>query len=65
MRSKHDCAAIIVACGGSAEPVATDATLEDDVVRLFDRAMAPGDGFGPPSSLYPTRATISASTSAS
>lgn len=33
--------------GGSAEPVPTDATREDDVVRLFDRAMAPGDGLDP------------------
>ena len=33
--------------GGSAEPIVTDATLEQDVVRLFDRAMAPGDGFEP------------------
>jgi NAD(P)-dependent dehydrogenase (short-subunit alcohol dehydrogenase family) len=30
--------------GGSAEPVAVDTTREDDVVRLFDRAMSPGDG---------------------
>jgi NAD(P)-dependent dehydrogenase (short-subunit alcohol dehydrogenase family) len=30
----------IVSRGGSAEPVVTDATREDDVVRLFDRAMA-------------------------
>src|SRR5258707_10325119 len=37
----------IVSAGGSAEPVATDATKEQDVVRLFDRAMAPGDGFEP------------------
>jgi NAD(P)-dependent dehydrogenase (short-subunit alcohol dehydrogenase family) len=37
----------IVAAGGSAEPIAADATREDDVVRLFDRAMAPGEGFGP------------------
>jgi hypothetical protein len=37
----------IICAGGSAEPVATDATLEQDVVRLFDRAMAPGDGFEP------------------
>lgn len=33
--------------GGSAEPVAVDTTREDDVVRLFDRAMAPGDGLDP------------------
>jgi NAD(P)-dependent dehydrogenase (short-subunit alcohol dehydrogenase family) len=37
----------IVSSGGSAEPIVTDATLEQDVVRLFDRAMAPGDGFEP------------------
>ena len=34
----------IIAAGGSAEPVQTDATEESDVVRLFDRAMAPGAG---------------------
>lgn len=33
--------------GGSAEPMALDATREDDVVRLFDRAMSPGDGRDP------------------
>lgn len=33
--------------GGSAEPVAVDTTREDDVVRLFDRAVAPGDGRDP------------------
>ena len=38
----------IVSAGGSAEPIATDATREEDVVRLFDRAMAPGAGFEPP-----------------
>ncbi len=37
----------IEAAGGSAEAVATDATDEDQVVRLFDRAMAPGEGFAP------------------
>ncbi len=37
----------IVSAGGSAEPIAMDATRQDDVVRLFDRAMAPGDGFEP------------------
>ncbi len=37
----------IVSAGGSAEPIATDATVEQDVVRLFDRAMAPGNGFEP------------------
>jgi NAD(P)-dependent dehydrogenase (short-subunit alcohol dehydrogenase family) len=33
--------------GGSAEAVAADATKEADVVRLFDRAMAPGEGRDP------------------
>src|SRR5437016_5884250 len=33
--------------GGSAEPVAMDTTREEDVVRLFDRAMSPGDGHDP------------------
>ena len=33
--------------GGSAETAAMDATREDDVVRLFDRAMSPGDGREP------------------
>lgn len=37
----------IVAAGGTAEAVATDTTREDQVIRLFDRAMAPGDGFEP------------------
>src|SRR5712692_10153018 len=37
----------IVSAGGSAEPIAMDATREEDVARLFDRAMAPGDGFAP------------------
>jgi NAD(P)-dependent dehydrogenase (short-subunit alcohol dehydrogenase family) len=37
----------IVAAGGSAEPAVTDATREDDVLRVFDRAMAPGDGLSP------------------
>jgi len=37
----------IRAAGGSAEPLAVDATQEDQVIRLFDRAMAPGDGFEP------------------
>src|SRR3954469_17771320 len=40
-------AAAIVSAGGSAEPVGTDATREEEVVRLFDRVMAPGDGFEP------------------
>ena len=33
--------------GGSAEPVTADTTREDDVIRLFDRAMAPADGREP------------------
>jgi NAD(P)-dependent dehydrogenase (short-subunit alcohol dehydrogenase family) len=33
--------------GGSAEAIAVDTTREDDVVRLFDRAMGPGDGRDP------------------
>jgi NAD(P)-dependent dehydrogenase (short-subunit alcohol dehydrogenase family) len=37
----------IISAGGSAEPIATDATLEQDVVRLFDRAMALGGGLEP------------------
>ena len=36
-----------IAEGGSAEPVTTDVTSESDVVGLFDRAMAPGDGRPP------------------
>jgi len=38
----------IAAAGGSAEPVATDATREEDVIRLFDRAFARGDAAIPP-----------------
>jgi NAD(P)-dependent dehydrogenase (short-subunit alcohol dehydrogenase family) len=34
---------------GSAEPIVVDTTREDDVVRLFDRAMSPGDGREPTS----------------
>ena len=34
----------ILATGGSAEAVAMDATNETDVIKLFDRAMAPGSG---------------------
>jgi NAD(P)-dependent dehydrogenase (short-subunit alcohol dehydrogenase family) len=34
----------IGAAGGSAEAITVDTTREDDVVRLFDRAMSPGDG---------------------
>ncbi len=37
----------IVSSGGSAVPVVTDATSEDDVFALFDRAMKPGAGFDP------------------
>jgi NAD(P)-dependent dehydrogenase (short-subunit alcohol dehydrogenase family) len=37
----------IRATGGSAEPVAMDTTREDDVVRVFDRAMSPGHGREP------------------
>ena len=37
----------IAAAGGSAEPIAMDATRESDVAGLFERAMAPGDGFDP------------------
>jgi NAD(P)-dependent dehydrogenase (short-subunit alcohol dehydrogenase family) len=32
----------IEAAGGSAEPIPTDITQEADVIRLFDRGMAPG-----------------------
>ncbi len=39
--------AAIVAAGGSAEAVVTDATQEADVLRLFDRAMNPGPGKEP------------------
>lgn len=37
----------ITDAGGSAEAVLTDATQEDQVIRLFDRAMAPGQGLAP------------------
>jgi NAD(P)-dependent dehydrogenase (short-subunit alcohol dehydrogenase family) len=37
----------IASAGGSAEPIAIDATRESDVAGLFERAMAPGDGFDP------------------
>ena len=33
--------------GGSAEPVVTDTTREEYVIRLFDRAMSPRAGFDP------------------
>jgi len=37
----------IKANGGSAEPVLTDTAREEEVVRLFDRALAPGAGRDP------------------
>ncbi len=37
----------IAASGGSAEAFVADTTSEADIVALFDRAMAPGDGFAP------------------
>ena len=37
----------IGASGGSAEAIVVDATIEADVIRLFDRAMAPGAGYEP------------------
>jgi NAD(P)-dependent dehydrogenase (short-subunit alcohol dehydrogenase family) len=37
----------IVSAGGSAEPVAIDATSELDIARLFDRAMSPGPDRAP------------------
>jgi NAD(P)-dependent dehydrogenase (short-subunit alcohol dehydrogenase family) len=37
----------IASKGGSAEPVLADTTREEDVVRLFDRAMTPGAGLDP------------------
>jgi NAD(P)-dependent dehydrogenase (short-subunit alcohol dehydrogenase family) len=40
-------AAAINQKGGSAEAIAVDTTREDDVVRLLDRAMAPGAGRDP------------------
>jgi NAD(P)-dependent dehydrogenase (short-subunit alcohol dehydrogenase family) len=40
-------AGAIVAAGGSAEPVVTDATSEGDVARLFNRAMTPGNNLEP------------------
>ena len=33
--------------GGSADRITVDTTREDEIVRLFDRAMAPGDGRDP------------------
>jgi len=40
-------AAGLKAAGGSGEALVVDATREDQVVALFDRAMAPGDGLEP------------------
>jgi NAD(P)-dependent dehydrogenase (short-subunit alcohol dehydrogenase family) len=37
----------IASKGGSAEPVLTDTTREEEVIRLFDRATTPRDGLGP------------------
>jgi len=37
----------LASAGGTAEPIMMDATREEDVIKLFDRAMAPGDGFAP------------------
>lgn len=39
--------AVVRSLAGSAEAVVMDATLEADVLRLFDRAMSPGDGIAP------------------
>ncbi len=39
--------AAIQAAGGSAEASVTDVTSEADVIKLFDRAMAPGEGREP------------------
>ncbi|CAN5737343.1 SDR family NAD(P)-dependent oxidoreductase [soil metagenome] len=39
--------ATIRASGGSVEAIVADATQEAQVIALFDRAMAPGDGFDP------------------
>jgi NAD(P)-dependent dehydrogenase (short-subunit alcohol dehydrogenase family) len=37
----------IASKGGSAEPVLTDTTREEEVIRLFDRATRPRDGLDP------------------
>jgi NAD(P)-dependent dehydrogenase (short-subunit alcohol dehydrogenase family) len=37
----------IAGSGGSAEAIATDATDEASIIKLFDRAMSPGSGFDP------------------
>jgi NAD(P)-dependent dehydrogenase (short-subunit alcohol dehydrogenase family) len=42
-----DIAHAVAAAGGSAEAVVTDATVESEVARLFDRAMTPGPGRDP------------------
>ena len=47
--------------GGSAEPMVVDTTREDDVVRLFDRAMSPVMGMTRPTLSFSTLATISLS----
>jgi NAD(P)-dependent dehydrogenase (short-subunit alcohol dehydrogenase family) len=39
--------ATIVAAGGSAEAVVTDATSESAISGLFDRALSPGDAYAP------------------
>src|SRR5712671_7241768 len=40
-------AKMIGATGAGAEAITVDTTREDDVIRLFDRAMSPGDGRAP------------------
>jgi NAD(P)-dependent dehydrogenase (short-subunit alcohol dehydrogenase family) len=39
----EEVAATIESSGGSAEPIVADTTREEDVIRLFDRAMSPDD----------------------
>jgi NAD(P)-dependent dehydrogenase (short-subunit alcohol dehydrogenase family) len=39
----EEVAETIESSGGSAEPIVADTTREEDVIRLFDRAMSPGD----------------------
>jgi NAD(P)-dependent dehydrogenase (short-subunit alcohol dehydrogenase family) len=39
----EEVAETIESSGGSAEPIVADTTREEDVIRLFDRAMNPGD----------------------
>lgn len=49
-REKLDAVAgTVTAAGGSIEALVADATQEAAVIALFDRAMAPGDGFDPAS----------------